>query len=162
MFEKLTPRLTRVIKLSQIVARDYDQEYVGTEHLLLAMLKENTGIAAEIMHERGVTFAGAKKIVDELIQKSLEDTWVFGRLPGTPHFRNVMAKAIEEARQLESKVVCTEHLLLALAREEGSVAQATLHKLDLRVAGIRQAIVQHLDKTSAADARDAAPPGTAD
>lgn len=163
MFEKLTPKMSRVIELSQHIARDYDQEYVGTEHLLLAMLQEGTGIAAEILRERGITFARAKKAVDELIHKSLEDTWVFGRLPGTPHFRNVMAKAIEESRQLESKVVCTEHLLLALAREDGSVAQAALHQLGLRTGIIRQDIIKRLDAAcEEADAPGHVPPDAAD
>jgi ATP-dependent Clp protease ATP-binding subunit ClpC len=163
MFEKLTPRMSRVIELSQHIARDYDQEYVGTEHLLLAMLQEGTGAAAEILRERGITYARAKKAVDELIHKSLEDTWVFGRLPGTPHFRNVMAKAIEESRQLESNVVCTEHLLLALAREEGSVAQATLTQLGLRTGVIRQDIIKRLDHAcEEADAAGPVPPDAAE
>ena len=100
MFEKLTPEMARVIDAAQRIARDYEQEYVGTEHLLLAIVSEDAGVGGEILKALGVTVGKTKKLVDELIEKSLEDTWVFGRLPGTPHFRNVMAKAIEEARQL--------------------------------------------------------------
>jgi ATP-dependent Clp protease ATP-binding subunit ClpC len=147
MFEKLTPRMRKIIDASQHIARDYEQEYVGTEHLLLAILAEGTGIGAEILNELGLDFPKAKLVVDKLIKDSLEDTWVFGRLPGTPHFRNVMAAAIEEARQLESKVVCSEHLLLALSREDGSVGQATLHEMDIRAATIRREITKRLDRT---------------
>jgi ATP-dependent Clp protease ATP-binding subunit ClpC len=146
MFEKLTPRMRRVIDASQHIARDYGQDYVGTEHLLLAILREGTGLGARILTDQGIGLSKAKVVVDKLIKKSLEDTWVFGRLPGTPHFRNVMAIAIEEARQLESKVVCTEHLLLALAREEGSVAYATLDELGIRAGTIRREITQHFDR----------------
>jgi len=149
MFEKLTPRMEKVIKLSQQVARDYDQDYVGTEHLLLAILQEGNGVASEILRDLGVTLGKAKAAVDKLVKKSLEDTWVFGRLPGTPHFRNVMSTAIEEARQLESKVVCTEHLLLALAKEDGSAAQAALTDLGVRAGAIRAAIIKRLDQTGA-------------
>ena len=145
MFEKLTPNMTRVIEASQRVAREYDQEYVGTEHLLLAILSEGVGLGAVILEGLGVTLIQARKVVDELVEKSLEDTWVFGRLPGTPHFRNVMAKAIEEARQLKSKVVCTEHLLLALSREQGSVAQAALAKLGVATTVIRDEITRRLE-----------------
>jgi len=160
MFEKLTPRMRRVIDESQRIARDYEQDYVGTEHLLLAILSEGTGVGAEILTDLGVTVGKAKKVVDKLIQKSLEDTWVFGRLPGTPHFRNVMAAAIEEARQLESKVVCNEHLLLALSREDGSVAQASLHELGVRASTIRREITKRLDHTcEGTDAPRANPPG---
>lgn len=146
MFEKLTPRMSKIIELSQHIARDYGQDYVGTEHLLLAILQEGTGTAVEILSALGVTPAKAKTVVDELIRESLEDTWVFGRLPGTPHFRNVMAKAIEEARALECKLVCNEHLLLALAREQGSVAHAALQKLGAGLPVIRREIARRLEE----------------
>ena len=81
----------------------------------------------------------------DLVLKSAEETWVFGRLPGTPHFRNVMAIAIEEARQFESKEVCSEHMLLALAREEGSVAQATLLELGIKAGTLRAKLRAYLD-----------------
>jgi ATP-dependent Clp protease ATP-binding subunit ClpC len=145
MYEKLTPSMDKVIKTSQQVARDYDQDYVGTEHLLLAIIQENAGVGAAILKDKGVTLGNAKTAVDKLMQKSMEDTWVFGRLPGTPHFRNVMSVAIEEARQLESKVVCTEHLLVALAREDGSVAQAALQELGLRAGQIRAEITKRME-----------------
>lgn len=149
MYEKLTPSMDKVIKASQQVARDYDQDYVGTEHLLLAILQENAGVGASILKDKGVTLGNAKTAVDKLMKKSMEDTWVFGRLPGTPHFRNVMSVAIEEARQLESKVVCTEHLLVALAREDGSVAQAALQELGLRAGQIRAEITKRMESPSA-------------
>jgi len=145
MFEKLTPQMEKIVRLSQEVARDYEQDYVGTEHILLAILQEGSTVGAAILNDLGVTLPKARDAVDRLIKKSLEDTWVFGRLPGTPHFRNVMASAIEEARQLESKVVCAEHLLVALAREEGSVAHAALHELGIRPGAIRAEIIRRLD-----------------
>lgn len=145
MFEKLTPRMDRIIRLSQEIARDYEQDYVGTEHLLLAILSDGTGVGAAILRSQGVTAARAKRIVDELIRSRMEDTWVFGRLPGTPHFRNVMAAAIEEARQLESKVVCSEHLLIALSREKGSVAQVALAELGVNAGTIRAELTKRLE-----------------
>jgi ATP-dependent Clp protease ATP-binding subunit ClpC len=154
MYEKLTSRMEQIIKLSQQVARDYEQDYVGTEHLLLAILQDADSVGALVMRELGIDLPKAKAAIDRLIKASLEDTWVFGRLPGTPHFRNVMAVAIEEARQFESKMVCSEHLLLALAREEGSVAQAALHELGVRAGTIR-AVVQRRH-----DAADPAPSET--
>ena len=152
MYEKLTPRMESVIKASQQIARDYEQDYVGTEHLLLAILSDSEGAGAQILNGMGVDLRRAKQAVDKLIKSSLEDTWVFGRLPGTPHFRNVMATAIEEARQLESKVVCTEHLLLALGREDGSVAQAALNELGIKTGAIRAAIAKRLDHPGTAEA----------
>jgi ATP-dependent Clp protease ATP-binding subunit ClpC len=145
MFEKLTPRLDRVIKLSQRIARDYGQDYVGTEHLLLAILEEGTGMGAGILREFDVDLPKAKETIDRLVKGTLEDTWVFGRLPGTPHFRNVMSAAIEQARQLESKFICTEHMLLALAKEPGSVAHSALDQLGVQAQSIQQEIIKRLD-----------------
>ena len=62
--------------------------------------------------------------------------WI-GRLPGTPHFKNVVSGAIEAARQLESREVCTEHLLLALLKEKGSVAYNALKNLDIKIEDVR-------------------------
>ncbi len=145
MFEKLTPRMDLVIKRSQRIARDYGQDYVGTEHLLLAVMEDDTGVAVDILKDLGVDLPRIKEAIDRLVKSSLEDTWVFGRLPGTPHFRNVMAAAIEEARQLESRVISTEHLLLALAREKGSVAHTALAELGIRAPAIRLEITKRLE-----------------
>ena len=147
MFEKLTPRMDAVIKMSQQIARDYEQDYVGTEHLLLAILQEGTGVGAAILKDLDIDLRSTKRSIDKLIKARLEDTWVFGRLPGSPHFRNVMASAIEEARQLESKIVCTEHLLVALAKEDGSVAQAALNGFGVRAGTIRAEITKRLHDT---------------
>jgi ATP-dependent Clp protease ATP-binding subunit ClpC len=150
MYEKLTSKMEKIIKLAQRVARDYEQEYVGTEHLLLAILDEGTNVGSEILKSRGADLKQTKATIDRLVQNSLEDTWVFGRLPGTPHFRNVMAAAIEEARQLESKFVCAEHLLIALARAEGSVASAALAELKVTPPVIRAEITRRIESDSEA------------
>jgi len=142
MYEQLSKRVDRVIKLAHKVARSYDQEYVGTEHLLLAISEEGTGIGARILQAHGATCEKLKGEIDKLIQASLEDTWVFGRLPGSPHFRNVVALAIEEARKLKNKEVCAEHLLLALLLEKGCVAQKALRGLGLTAKQAREEIKQ--------------------
>ncbi|HPF41382.1 MAG TPA: Clp protease N-terminal domain-containing protein [Phycisphaerae bacterium] len=150
MYEKLTSKMEQILRVSQRIARDYEQEYVGTEHLLLAILEEGTNFGAEILRNHKVDLPRAKGVIDRLVQASLEDTWVFGRLPGTPHFRNVMAAAIEEARQLESKYVCAEHLLIALARADGSVASAALAELKLTAPMIRTEITRRIESDSEA------------
>lgn len=138
MYEKLSQRVEGVFKEAHHIAQEYEQEYVGTEHVLLALAREKTGIGARILAKRGATEEKIKQEVDLLIRHSLEDTWVFGRLPGTPHFKNVVAGAIEAARQLESKEVCTEHLLLALLKEQGSIAYNALKQLGLKIDDVRQ------------------------
>lgn len=131
-----------IMKTAQSIAREHDQEYVGTEHVLLAILRSPGTRAARVLLKLGVDEARGRAAVAELIQKSKEDTWVLGRLPGTPHFKNVVALAIEEATQLKSKSVGTEHLLLALIREQGCVADRALHKLGVRLKRVRDEVVQ--------------------
>ncbi len=143
MYEQLSKQVDRVVKVANEIAHEYELEYVGTEHILLAISREAAGMGAAILNESGATYEKIKGNVDKLMQSSLEDTWVFGRLPGTPHFRNVVASAIEEARKLRSKEVCTEHLLLGLLREKGCIAHQTLQTLGVTPTMVRDKIKKH-------------------
>lgn len=137
MLPKSSKRVESVLKHAHGIAREYDQEYVGTEHMLLAIMKEGTGVGSAVLTKRGISYDQMKAEVDNLVKKQLEETWVFGRLPGTPHFKNVMARAIDQCQQLEAKQVCTEHLLLALLKEPGCVAQQTLQALGVKYDELR-------------------------
>ena len=142
MLPKSSPRVAEVIKFANQIARDYEREYVGTEHVLLAILREGTGVGATVLAKRGVTEAKLRAEIDKLIKKQMEETWVFGRLPGTPHFKNVVATAIQQCQELEAKEVCTEHLLLALLIEKGSVACKALKSLGLTSAQVRTDVLE--------------------
>ena len=138
MLPKSSQRVAVVIKLANQIAREYEQEYVGTEHMLLAILTEGTGIGSTLLVGRGVSDENLREQVARLIRKQMEETWVFGRLPGTPHFKNVMASAIRESQDEVAKEVCTEHILLALAKERGCVAQKALNALGFTYDDLRQ------------------------
>jgi len=140
MLPKSSQRVADVFKIANQVAREYDQEYVGTEHVLLAIQREGTGVGATVLTRHGVTAEQLRYEVDQLVKKQMEETWVFGRLPGTPHFKNVMAIAIDQCQQLEAKEVCTEHLLLALLKERGSVAFKALKNLGVLYDDVRREI----------------------
>ncbi len=142
MLPKSSRRVGEVIKLANAVAREYEQEYVGTEHVLIAILREGSGIGAKVLAKRGVTAENLRAQVDHLVKKQLEETWVFGRLPGTPHFKNVVATAIEQCQKLGSKEVCTEHLLLALVKERGSIAGKALSAIGVSFDEIRSDVVE--------------------
>ena len=142
MYEKFSPRVDQVVRLANEIAREYDQEYVGTEHVLLAIVREGGGTGAIVLKCCRVTEPKLRQAIDKLIKKSMEETWVFGRLPGTPHFKNVVAKAIEQARQLDCKEVCTEHLVLALLQEPGSVAYQALKALGVTYDSFKDQVVQ--------------------
>lgn len=142
MLPKSSHRVAEVVKLANVIAHEYDREYVGTEHVLLAILREGTGVGAAVLKKHGVTEGRLRDEIDKHIKKQMEETWVFGRLPGTPHFKNVVATAIQQCQELEAKEVCTEHLLLALLIEKGSVANKALKALGLTVEQLRGDILE--------------------
>ena len=131
MLPRSSHRVAEVIKLANLIAREYEREYVGTEHVLLAIAREGTGVGAAILQKNSISELSLRREVDLLIKKQMEETWVFGRLPGTPHFKNVVASAIKECQEIGAKEVCTEHLLLALLLEKGSVAYKALKAVGL-------------------------------
>ena len=133
-----------VKKVAQEIAYEFELDYVGTEHILLAVLRHGKGIGAKVLHNFGITEASARKTVEEVLKRDMEDTWVFGRLPGSPHYRNVLAHAIDEATQLEAEKIGSEHLVLALLREEGSTAQRVLVKLGLTLKNCRGEVLKQL------------------
>ena len=137
MLPKSSRRVAEVIRLANEVAREYELEYVGTEHLLIAIHREGTGLGSAILTKRGVTPEALRDAIDTLSKKQLEETWVFGRLPGTPHFKNVMATAIDQCQRLGAKEVCTEHILLALLKEKGSIACNSLRELGVTHDAVR-------------------------
>lgn len=143
MYQHLSKHVDQVIKLANDIAHEYDQEYIGTEHVLLAIARSGAGVGAAILQAHDATPDKLKEQVDQLIRASLEDTWVFGRLPGTPHFKNVMAKAIEVAGELGGKEVCTQHVLLAMLLEKGSVAYQAMRNLGLSAANVRDEVLRH-------------------
>ncbi len=147
MLPRASTRVAEMIKISNRIAREYDQEYVGTEHLLLAIRIQGTGLGSAILAKRGITPEKLRAEIDRLIKKRLEETWVFGRLPGTPHFKNVMARAIEQCQQLKVDTVRAEHILLGLLKERGSVACTALANLGVKYDDVRRDIVAAIAKT---------------
>lgn len=142
-FQHMDANATAIIKLANEIARDFGIEYVGTEHILLAILRHNQGIGAVVLKKAGIDEAKARRETEEMVKHDKEDTWVFGRLPGSPHFRNVMALAIDEATQMEAKEIGSEHLLLGLLREKGSTAQRVLAKAGLSLNNCREEVLKH-------------------
>ncbi|RMF83477.1 MAG: hypothetical protein D6744_04590 [Planctomycetota bacterium] len=133
-----------VKKLAQEIAAEYGLDFVGTEHILLAILRHDHGVAAKALRRFGVDERRARETLDDIMKSDLEDTWVFGRLPGSPNYRNVVARAIEEATQLESPEIRPEHLLLALLHERGSTAQRVLAAMGVHMENCRAEVLRFL------------------
>ena len=142
MYQRLSETAKDVLKLAEQMARQDQQEYVGTEHILLAITEHGLGIGAQVLQNCSVTPDDVKEQLQNLIKKSMEETWVLGRLPGTPHFKQVIAYAIEEAENAKDSKVGTEYLLLGLIREKGSLAERALHSLGINLELARQKINQ--------------------
>jgi ATP-dependent Clp protease ATP-binding subunit ClpC len=142
MYQRLSRQSDKVIHLAHDIARERGDEYVGTEHVLLAIRREGMGLGSRVLEDRGVSVQRIDEQIARLIKSRMEDTWVFGRLPGSPHFRNVVAKAIEEAGKMTAKEVGTEHLLLALLAETGSVAYNALIALGCRFDDVHKAVLE--------------------
>jgi len=133
-----------IVKLANQFAREFEQEYVGTEHILLAILRHDGSVGARVLAHFGVDEPNARAAVEDFVQSAKEDTWVFGRLPGSPNYRRVIELAIEEAAQLESKLIGSEHLLLALLHEKGTTGQRALAKLGVTLKSCRAEILRQL------------------
>jgi ATP-dependent Clp protease ATP-binding subunit ClpC len=140
MHAHLSKTAERVMKQAHRVARDFGVDYVGTEHILLAIAGHEGCAGEQLLARHGLNELQIRECVEQLIQKSKEETWVFGRLPGSPHFKNVVARAVEEAGKTNSKSIGTHHLLLALLREPGCVAHAALIDLGLDLKQARRDI----------------------
>lgn len=141
---RLDERARAVIALANEIAHEYELEYVGTEHLLLAILRHGDNTAAQVLQRLGADEPRVRATLEDFYQRAKEDTWVFGRLPGSPHYRNVIERAMEIADQLESREIGAEHLLLGLYHDHESTAQRTLGALGISLKRCRDEILRHL------------------
>lgn len=138
----LTNEAETIIHLAKEFARLHGQHYVGTEHLLLAILGEGEGLGAKILADLSVDMDRAKEQVDELVKHRLQETWVMGRLPGTPNCRDVLARASEQAKGTSNWQVRSEHLLIALLAERGSTGCKALEAMGVTLDTVRKTMVR--------------------
>jgi ATP-dependent Clp protease ATP-binding subunit ClpC len=142
MYQHLSETAKDVLKLAETLAQNDHKEYVGTEHVLKAIMDHGLGIGAQVLQSCSVSTEVLTDQLEILSKRQMEETWVFGRLPGTPHFKQVIANAIEEAEKVNDNKVGTEYLLLGLLREKGSVAERALRQLGVDLELARQKIAQ--------------------
>ncbi len=124
-------------------AQRFNHEYIGTEHILLGLVKEGSGVGANVLKNLGVDLRKVRLEVEKLV-KSGPDMVTMGKLPQTPRAKKVIEYAIEEARNLNHNYVGTEHLLLGLLREHDGVAAQVLMNLGLRLEEVREEVLNLL------------------
>lgn len=138
-FDKFTDKARKVLVLAQEEARALHQPYVGTEHVLLALLKEKEGLAAQALDHLGVTYEAALKCVQQLI-KGDASTDVSGHLSFTPRVKRVLENSLREAMQMGKSYISTEHLLLGIVREGEGTAIDVLRNLGVEGDAIRSSL----------------------
>src|SRR5215813_12291606 len=137
MFERFTDRARKVMQLANQEAQRFNHEYVGTEHVLLGLIKEGIGVAATVLRYMDVDLRKIRNEIEKIVQAGPEMV-TMGKLPQTPRAKKVIEYAIEEARNLNHNYVGTEHLLLGLLREQEGVAAQVLMSLGLDLEKARQ------------------------
>src|SRR6266511_898636 len=145
MYERFTDRARKVMQLANQEAQRFHHEYIGTEHILLGLITEGSGVAANVLKNLDIDLAGVRRELEKIVQHGpdLEDR-LTSRLPQTPRTRKVIEYAIAEARGLNHNYVGTEHLLLGLLREQEGVAAQVLMNLGLRLEDVREEVLNLL------------------
>jgi ATP-dependent Clp protease ATP-binding subunit ClpC len=143
MYERFTDRARKVMQLANQEAQRFSHEYIGTEHILLGLVKEGSGVAANVLKNLDVDLRKIRIEVENIVQPGPELV-TMGKLPQTPRAKKVIEYAMEEARNLNHNYVGTEHLLLGLLREQEGVAAQVLMNLGLKLEDVREEVLNLL------------------
>ena len=142
MFERFTGRAREVVVLAQEEARALSHNYIGTEHILLGLLREEEGIAARVLGELGVTLEEIRSQVAQIVGRG--DEVSSGQIPFTPRAKKVLELSLREALALGHNWIGTEHILLGLARENEGVAARILLDLGVTAERIAESVLRLL------------------
>jgi ATP-dependent Clp protease ATP-binding subunit ClpC len=150
MYERFTDRARKVMQLANQEAQRFNHEYIGTEHILLGLVKEGSGVAANVLKNLDIDLRKIRLEVEKIVQSG-PDMVTMGKLPQTPRAKKVIEYSIEEARNLNHNYVGTEHLLLGLLREQEGVAAQVLMNLGLKLEDVREEVLNLLGHNMATE-----------
>jgi len=145
-FDKFTDRARKVLTLAQDEAQRFNHNYIGTEHLLLGLVREGEGVAARVLENMNVELAKVRTAVEFIIGRG--DRPVVGEVGLTPRAKRVIELAIDEARRLGHNYIGTEHLLLGLVREGEGIAAGVLESLGVNLDKVRHEVIRVLSQSS--------------
>ena len=140
MFERFTDRSRRVVVLAQEEARMLNHGYIGTEHILLGLLREGDGVAARTLESLGISLDAVRQQVEEVIGRGQQAP--SGHIPFTPRAKRVLELSLRESLQLGQGYIGPEHILLGLIRESGGVAAQVMVKLGADLNRVRPRVVE--------------------
>jgi ATP-dependent Clp protease ATP-binding subunit ClpA len=142
MFERFTERARQVVVLAQDEARTLKHNYIGTEHILLGLLREEDGLAGRVLESLGVTAEEVRAQVARIVGQG--DEAVSGQIAFTPRVKKVLELALHEALELGQDYIGTEHILLGLVREDGGVGARILCDFDADPQKVRNELIRML------------------
>lgn len=140
MFERFTERARKVILLAKEEAKRFNHDYIGTEHILLGLIKEGQGVAAIVLQNLGLSLRKIRMEIEKLVKVGTS-TKMTDDMPFTPRAKKVMELAMDEARSLGHNYIGTEHLLLGLIREGEGIASQVLSSFNLDLARVRAEVM---------------------
>jgi ATP-dependent Clp protease ATP-binding subunit ClpC len=152
-FEKFTERARKVLTLAQEEAQRFGHNYVGTEHLLLGLIREGDGVAARVLNNLGADVQKVRSAVEFIVGKGERGT--LGNISMTPGGRNVIEYAIDEARRMSHHYIGTEHILLGLTLEKEGIATGVLDSLNITLERVRQQVIQIVERGTVGDSNSA-------
>jgi ATP-dependent Clp protease ATP-binding subunit ClpC len=141
-FEKFSEPARKVLSLAQEEAQRFHHTYIGTEHLLLGMVREGEGVAAKVLASSGFELTKVRSAVEAIIGQG--DRTVLGEMGLSSRLKKVVELAVEEARQLKNDRVDTEHLLLGLIREGEGIAAGIITKGGVTLDSVRARVMDTL------------------
>jgi ATP-dependent Clp protease ATP-binding subunit ClpC len=145
MFKRFTERARRVIILAREEAERHHHEYLGTEHILLGMLKDGGGIAITVLQKAGLSIDQIRMEVERHLPRNA-NALIVGEIPFTPKAKKVLEYGVEEARLMGHNYIGTEHLLLGLLKEKEGIAAKVLNALGIRLVETREKILNLLQE----------------
>ncbi len=145
-FDKFTERARKVLTLAQEEAQRFNHNYIGTEHLLLGLVREGDGVAARVLSNMGVQLPKVRSAVEFIIGRG--ESMVLGDIGLTPRAKKVIELAVDEARRLNHHYIGTEHLLLGLVREGEGIAAGVLESLGVNLEKVRSQVMQVVQQSS--------------
>jgi ATP-dependent Clp protease ATP-binding subunit ClpC len=154
MFEQFTERARKVLGLARQEAQKFNHEYIGTEHILLGLILEGSGVAATVLRNMDVDLRKIRLEIEKLVQQGPQVMTAPSKLPFTPRAKRVIDLAKEEAATLNHEHVGTEHLLLGLLRENEGIAAQVLMNLGVRLDEVREEVLDLLSPEAGGGAKE--------
>ena len=143
MFERFTNQARHIVVLAQEEARMLNQDYIGTEHILLALIHESTGTAARALESTGITEEAACQQVQEIIGRGQQDP-PRGHIPFIPRAEKTLELSLREAIALGNNFIGSEHILLGMIREGDNPATQIMNRLDVEPNRVRQEVIRRV------------------